>query len=108
MHMLWHSSRSAKEHLFSNPEAAGAPVTVLGRGSRVIGGTLKGELTRPEVESGLVEGFFPACAPDAEPRKQRTVGLQELGLPYAADPAVAKHLAWVLPRDADGPAPPAP
>jgi molecular chaperone DnaK (HSP70) len=101
MHMLWHSSRSAKEYLFSHPEATGAPVTVLGRGSRVIGGTLKGELTRAEVESILVEGFFPACPPDAEPQKKRAVGLQELGLPYAADPAVTKHLAWFLHRNAE-------
>jgi molecular chaperone DnaK (HSP70) len=101
MHMLWHSCRSAKEYLFSHLESASASVTVLGRGSRVIGGTLKGELTRPEVESVLVEGFFPACPPDAEPRKQRTVGLQELGLPYAADPAVTKHLAWFLHRNAE-------
>ena len=44
--MLWHSCRAAKEKLFGDPTLASAPVTVLGRGSRVIGGTLKGELTR--------------------------------------------------------------
>ena len=65
-------------------------MTVLGRGSRVIGGTLKGELTRAEVEKVLVDGFFPHCPADAEPQRQRTVGLQELGLPYAADPAVTQ------------------
>ena len=46
MHMLWHSCRLAKETLFADRELAAAPVTVLGRGSRVIGGTLKGELAR--------------------------------------------------------------
>ena len=101
MHMLWHSCRAAKESLFSDAKAASAPVTVLGRGSRVIGGTLKGELTRTEVEKVLIDGFFPECPPDAEPRKQRAVGLQELGLPYAADPAVTKHLAWFLGRNAE-------
>src|SRR5438105_6182295 len=51
IHMLWHSCRQAKETLFSERQLAAAPVTVLGRGSRVIGGTLKGELTRAEVEN---------------------------------------------------------
>ncbi|HZT80320.1 MAG TPA: Hsp70 family protein, partial [Gemmataceae bacterium] len=101
MLMLGHSCRAAKEALFSNPKLAGAPVTVLGRGSRVIGGTLKGELTRAEVEQVLVEGFFPDCPPDAVPKQQRTVGLQELGLPYASDPAVTKHLAHFLHRHAE-------
>ena len=76
-------------------------MTVLGRGSKVIGGTIKGELTRAEVERVLVDGFFPDCAADAEPRRQRGVGLQELGLPYAGDPAVTKHLAHFLHRHAE-------
>jgi len=101
MQMLWHSCRMAKETLFSGPKLASAPVTVLGRGSKVIGGTLKGELTRAEVERVLVEGFFPQCPPDAEPQRQRTVGFQELGLPYATDPAVTKHLAAFLQRNAE-------
>jgi molecular chaperone DnaK (HSP70) len=101
MLMLWHSCRVAKETILADPKLATSPVTVLGRGSRVIGGTLKGELSRVEVERVLVEGFFPQCAPDAEPKRQRTVGLQELGLPYAADPAVTKHLASFLRRNAE-------
>jgi hypothetical protein len=76
-------------------------VTVLGRGSRVIGGTLKGELTRADVERVLVQGFFADCPADAEPARQRAVGLQELGLPYAADPAVTRHLAAFLRRNAE-------
>jgi hypothetical protein len=101
MHMLWHSCRLAKEKLFSDAQAASAPVTVLGRGRSVIASTLRGELTRAEAERVLVDGFFPETPADAEPRKQRAVGLQELGLPYAADPAVTKHLATFLSRNAD-------
>src|SRR5439155_8135923 len=82
MLMLWHSCRAAKERLFGDPSLDSAPVTVLGRGSKVIGGTIKGELTRVEVERVLVEGFFPDCPPDAQPLRQRALGLQELGLPY--------------------------
>jgi molecular chaperone DnaK (HSP70) len=98
---LWHSCRVAKEKLFAEPKLARVPVTVLGRGSKVIGGVLKRELTRSEVESILVEGFFPDCPPDSQPRPQRTTGLQELGLPYAADPAISKHLAAFLTRNAE-------
>jgi molecular chaperone DnaK (HSP70) len=96
--MLWHSCRAAKEKLFAEPKLASAPVTVLGRGRSVIGGTLKGELVRAEMERVLVEGFFPECPRDAEPRRTRAAGLQELGLPYASDPAVTKHLAHFLHR----------
>ncbi len=101
MHMLWHGCRLAKETLFSDPKLTSAPVTVLGRGSRVIGGTLKGELSRAEVEKVLVEGFLPECPADADPKKQRAVGLQELGLPYAADPAITKHVAEFIRRNAE-------
>jgi molecular chaperone DnaK (HSP70) len=101
MQMLWHSCRGAKEALFSEPKRASAPVTVLGRGSRVIGGALKGEMSRSELERILEDGFFPKCPPDAEPQRQRSAGLQELGLPYAADPAVTRHLAFFLQRNAE-------
>ncbi|MEI7684400.1 MAG: Hsp70 family protein [Planctomycetota bacterium] len=99
MQMLWHSCRLAKETLFSNPDLESAPVTVLGRGSKVIGGALKSELARADVEKLLLEGFFPACPAGTQPQRQRSVGLQEIGLPYAADPAVSKHLAWFLARN---------
>ncbi|MBI3410373.1 MAG: Hsp70 family protein [Planctomycetes bacterium] len=101
MHMLWHSCRLAKETIFSDKKLEKAPFTVLGRGSKVIGGAIKGELSRSDVEKVLVDGFFPHCPTDAVPQKQRTVGLQEIGLPYAADPGVSKHLAQFLRRNAE-------
>jgi hypothetical protein len=101
MNMLWHSCRLAKETLFQDAKATNAPVTVLGRGSRVIGGTIKAELARADMEKVLVEGFLPHCPADAEPKRQRAAGLQELGLPYAADAAISKHLAQFLTRNAE-------
>ena len=77
-----------RERLFVEPGLLSAPITVLGRSSKVIAGTIKGDLTLAEVEQVLMEGFFPACPLDAQPLKQRTTGLQELGLPYASDPAI--------------------
>jgi hypothetical protein len=100
MQMLGHSCRAAKEKLFTETSLPSAPVTVLGRGSKVIAGTIKGEMSRGDVERELVDGFFPICPPDAEPMRQRTVGFQELGLPYASDPAITKHLAYFLHRQA--------
>ena len=98
MHALWHSCRMAKETIFVSQNAT-APITVLGRGSKVIGGTIKGELAKVAVEKTLVDGFFPECAREEKPRMQRSVGLQEIGLPYSADPAVTKHLAQFLTRN---------
>ena len=34
------------------------------------------------------------------PRQQRRAGLQELGLPYASDPAITRHLARFLRQQA--------
>jgi Hsp70 protein len=101
MLMLWHACRAAKEKLFTDATLASAPVTITGRGSKVIGSTVKGDLTRADVERVLIDGFFPDCPADAEPARQRGVGLQELGLPYASDPAVTKHLAHFLHRQSE-------
>jgi molecular chaperone DnaK (HSP70) len=90
--------RAAKEQLLADDAAAAAPVAVLGRGSRVIGGTMKTELRRADVEAALLDGFFPACGADARPQRGRRVGLTELGLGYAADPGITRHLAEFLAR----------
>jgi molecular chaperone DnaK (HSP70) len=100
MLQLWHSCRNAKEKLFGDQTITTAPVTVLGRGSKVIGGTIKADLPRADLEKVLLEGFFPSCPANAEPARQKAAGFQELGLPYASDPAVTKHLAQFLTRHA--------
>ena len=97
---LGHACRAAKEALFANPSKAAAPVAVLGRGSKVIGGSIKTELTRATLTSVLLDGFFPPCAIGDLPARGRRVGLTEIGLPYAADPAITRHLARFLDRQA--------
>jgi len=99
---LWHQCRVAKETLFAQPGQDTHPVTVLGKGTRLIGGTIRGELRRSDLDAVLVDGFFPVVAADEMPARRRLVGLQELGLPYAADPAVTRHLARFLSRQAVG------
>jgi molecular chaperone DnaK (HSP70) len=95
--------RAAKEQLLGDAKLAKAPVAVLGRGSKVIGGTIKTELERGDVEAALVDGFFPAAAADARPERGRRSGFQELGLPYAADPGVTRHLAEFVGRHGRSP-----
>jgi molecular chaperone DnaK (HSP70) len=95
---LTYACRAAKEALFSQPEKAAAPVAVLGRGSKVIGGSLKTQLTRETLSGVLLDGFFARCAPTDQPARGRRLGLTEIGLPYASDPAVTRHLARFLNR----------
>jgi Hsp70 protein len=96
LHGLWHQSRMAKEKLFESPKTRSHPITLLGKGTKLIGGTIKTELAREDLDQVLVEGFFPKVASSELPARQRRVGFQELGLPYAADPAITKHLARFL------------
>lgn len=93
---LWYRSRIAKERLLNDPTLESEPVTILGKGTGLLGSMIRTELTRADVEQILVEGFFPYCDRTAMPAKQRRVGLQEIGLPYAADAAITKHLARFL------------
>jgi hypothetical protein len=95
---LVHACRRAKEVLLGDKGPAKVPITILGSGSKLIGGTIKSELRRDEVETLLVDGFAPAVEAEAAPRAQRALGLRELGLPYATDPALTRHLASFLAR----------
>jgi Hsp70 protein len=92
------SCREAKERLLADDHASSLPVAILGRGRKVVGGALRLDVTRADVEQVLIDGFFPRCALTDRPQAQRRTGLQELGLPYAADPAVTRHLAHFLSR----------
>ncbi len=93
---LCQGCRMAKEHMFKDADADVYPITILGRGSSLIGGTIKTELIRDEVEGVLVNGFFPECESSARPMEQRRMGMRELGLAYNSDPAITHHLAHFL------------
>ncbi len=96
-HGLVHACRLAKEALLADDAAAVAPIVVTGRGAKLIGGTLRDEITRTELDTVLFDGFFPLVARDA-PLARTRGGLQEFGLPYASDPAVTRHLAQFVTR----------
>ena len=109
-HSLWQQCRAAKEVLLSGSQAgskAGSkadgnatpkeyPLTILGRGTGLVGGTLRGKLSGEEVRSLLLDGFFPVVDAEAAPQRQRRAALMEVGLNYAADAAVTKHIAQFL------------
>lgn len=96
LHALWQKCRAVKEALLAEgAKDKEAPVTILGRGTGLIGGTVKAKLSRATVASILLDGFFPVVLSDSMPQRRRT-GLAEIGLPYAADAAVTKHLARFL------------
>ncbi len=106
---LRYSCRSAKEKLLADKPADRWPVTIAGRGSRLIGGSLQSELTRAEVLEIVLDGFFPMTPRDEEPARGGRAGLQEFGLPFVSDPAIPRHLASFLRRhqaEATGPAGP--
>ncbi|KQM78933.1 Hsp70 family protein [Xylophilus sp. Leaf220] len=89
--------RSAKERLLAPDGPAETTVTLQGGGSRLIGGARSAPLTRADVDTLLVDGFFPQVAADAQPRRARG-GLVEFGLPYAHDAAITRHIAAFLQR----------
>ncbi|HHJ38168.1 MAG TPA: Hsp70 family protein [Methylothermaceae bacterium] len=95
---LTHSCREAKEQLLADPELTSAPVIVPSRGSKLIGGTLRSELTREEVDRTLIDGFFPIVEIDEKPISRPRTGLTTLGLPYAQDARITTHLAYFLSR----------
>ncbi|MBV8114879.1 MAG: Hsp70 family protein [Silvibacterium sp.] len=86
----------AKERLLGDSSAERMPVTVLGSGRTVVGQALSVDLTREEVRGILTTGFLPITAPDEMPAHGRPTALRELGLPYASDPAITRHLAAFL------------
>ncbi|MGD9216927.1 MAG: Hsp70 family protein, partial [Desulfobacteraceae bacterium] len=96
MRGLWHSCRQAKEHLLSDGDTEQYPVTILGRGSSLVGGTMKAKLSKDVVHNALVDGFFPECDATETPAASDRVGIQEIGLDYESDPAVTRHLAKFL------------
>ncbi|MBN8454741.1 Hsp70 family protein [Accumulibacter sp.] len=95
---LTHACRAAKEALLGDAELASVPLVIASRGARLIGGSLRSELTRDELTATLIDGFFPPAAIGDRPQGRGRGGLTQLGLPYAQDAAVTRHLAAFLSR----------
>lgn len=93
---LWHSCRLAKETLLSPKAPSSVPLNILGRGSKLIGGTISVDLERTIVESTLLDGFFPVVDLQDRPVDSGETGFQEIGLPFEPDSAITKHVAAFL------------
>jgi Hsp70 protein len=93
---LTHSCREAKEKLFNNLDLDAMPLVIANRGSALIGGTLRTELTRTEINNALLDGFLPQVTSDARPIHRARTGLRTAGLPYAQDAGITRHLAGFL------------
>jgi len=100
MRALTYGCRSAKEHLLADANATVWPIVVPSRGSKLIGGSIRTELTRDEVSAFILEGFFPRVEAASRPATRQRAGLTQVGLPYAQDAAITKHLAAFLARQA--------
>ncbi len=90
--------RQAKEQMFANPSLASQPISVASRGSALIGGTIRTELTRADLERVLTDGFFPRVTIQELPKASRRMGLAQMALPYAQDAGITRHLAAFLTR----------
>jgi molecular chaperone DnaK (HSP70) len=93
---LTHSCRAAKEAMLEDVAMAEASVVIPGRGSKLIGGSIKSTITREQLDAVVIAGFFPDASADDKPATPKRAGLQTLGLPYAADAAITRHLAAFL------------
>jgi hypothetical protein len=97
---LTHACRDAKEKMFLQPELAAMPLVIASRGSSLIGGALRSELLRDELNRVLVEGFLPVVEIADKPQTSPRSGLRSAGLPYAQDAAITRHLAAFLAKQA--------
>ena len=98
MRALTYACRLAKERLLTDADTGAVPLTIPSRGARLIGGSVHAELTRDALTATLLEGFFPQVESHARPITRARAGLTQLGLPYAQDAAVTRHLAALLGR----------
>lgn len=96
MQGLIHSCRQAKELLLQEGGGDSVPITILGRGRRLIGGSITTQLRREDVDRLILDGFFPLISPDQHSPVEKRLGLQQVGLPYAQDPRVSSQLAKFL------------
>ncbi|MDO8252880.1 MAG: Hsp70 family protein [Rhodoferax sp.] len=98
MRALTYACRAAKESLLTDSDLATQPIVVPSRGSKLIGGSVRTELTQEEVRTTILEGFFPEVVASVRPANRTRGGLTQLGLPYAQDAGVTRHLAALLGR----------
>ena len=86
-------ARAVKEAVFADPDCSQPiAVTIAGDGASLFAQSQSVQMDRAALRSILCDEFMPHVDAQARP-SQHHDGLQRLGLPYAHDPAITKHLA---------------
>ena len=90
-------ARELKEAALSPPagEERTFPVAVAKPGASLLAGTLQTEIASSTVRSLLLDGFFPDVQAGEQPLRAAP-GLREMGLPYAKDAAITRHISDFL------------
>ncbi|MEC7838429.1 MAG: Hsp70 family protein [Chlamydiota bacterium] len=96
LHALQYACRDAKEKLFAENSPESVDVTIMGRGSSLIGGTLSTSITREEIDTLVLDGFLPQIKPTDRSNTEKRSGMQQVGLPFAQDPRITCQLAKFL------------
>lgn len=89
-------ARGAKEALLGDAPPASQKLSIASGGSKLLGGTVSAELTREEVEALVARGFFPDVEATSLPEAPKRGAVVELGLPFAQDAAITRHLVAFL------------
>ena len=93
---LLHLCRQAKEVLLGENPPSTYDITVMGKGSKLIGGAIKTTIKAEDVHRLLIDGFFPLVSYTDMSPAEKHIGLQQVGLPYAQDPRISSQLAKFL------------
>jgi len=92
---LCHRCREAKEKILENNEPS-VRITIKGEGRSLIAGTLAADLTKQEVETILLDDFYPYI----ESMESLTIGngkeITDFGLVFEKDAAVTRHIIRFL------------
>ena len=94
---LCHQCRQAKEALLEG-KAREKRITLVGKGSRLIAGTITASLAKQNVTQTVLDAFFPLVGKnDPVPAPETDKG-PDFGLPFEEDVAVTRHLGRFLER----------
>ncbi|MBW2456999.1 MAG: hsp70 family protein [Deltaproteobacteria bacterium] len=95
---LMAACRGAKEKLLGADAPEDVPITLLGSGSKLIGGALKTRLTAAEAHQVALEGFFPNVGLGERSAAPARAGIVAFGLPYEREVAITRHVAAFVRR----------
>ena len=89
------AARNVKETMLGDTHPESYTINLAAEGAKLLAGAIQVELSADEIDRTLLDGFFPQVPFGVRPQGGQS-GFQEFGLPYAADPAVTRHLSEFL------------